>query len=140
MSSFWKNWLVAACWIVGVFGLVLAGAGLEATQGGTRFVLTLLNGPPLSEFTPNLRFAYAVMGAVTIGWSITLYAAFSAAHRLGPEGRPVWKLILIAMAVWYVIDGILSVATGFPLNVLSNTILTAAFLIPIFNSGVLKRS
>lgn len=139
MSEFWRRWLVVWCWAVGLFGVVLAGAGLEATSGPVRLVFALLGpGQPLVLDDP-MRFAVALMGAVTLGWSVTLLAAVQAAHALGDRAAPVWKLLTTGVIGWYVVDSCLSVATGFPLNALSNSILVAGYLLPVLRGGVLRR-
>jgi hypothetical protein len=137
MSPFWKTWLNLWCWGVGIFGVVLAGAGLEATTGPTRFILETLSGREI-PFMPELHFSNAVLGAVTLGWAITIYAALKAVHQLAPTAAtPIWRLIATSGIVWYVVDSALSIATGFGLNAVINTVILAAFLTPMFASGVL---
>lgn len=138
MSRFWRNWMIAGCWAVGLFGVILAASAFEATVGPTRLMFGLLNGRVAFDPDAHLRFSLAVLGAVTIGWSLTLAAAIWAAHLLGAQSRPVWALVTVALAAWYVIDTALSVATGFGLNAIPNTIFLAVFLLPIIRSGVLK--
>ena len=43
-----------------------------------------------------------------------------------------------SVLTWYVIDSLLSIATGFGLNALPNTVLMAGFLFPVIRSGVLR--
>lgn len=138
MSGFWKTWLNVWCLGVGLFGLVLAGGAFAATSGPVERLLDILGGRP-PEVTPTLRFALAVMGAVSMGWALTFYAAFSAAAALGPQGRPAWRAVTVAVVGWYVIDSALSFATGFALNAAPNTLLLAGFLLPVWRSGVLAR-
>jgi hypothetical protein len=139
MSGFWRSWLIGWCGAVGLFGVVLAGGASEATSGPTRIVFDLLNGPGELVLAPLLRFSLAVLGAVTIGWSVTLLAAIRAASQLGKSGRPIWMLITVSVLSWYVIDSSLSIATGFGLNAVPNTGFVAAFLLPVIRSGVLGR-
>ena len=75
---------------------------------------------------------------MTIGWSLTLAGAIQAAHLLGDQARPVWVLVTASLVAWYAIDTTLSVATGFGLNAIPNTIFLVVFLLPIIRSGVLK--
>ena len=77
------------------------------------------------------------MGAVSMGWALTFYAAFSAAAALGAQGQPAWRAVTVAVVAWYVIDSALSVATGFALNAVPNTLLLAGYLLPVWRSGVL---
>ncbi|MBR7620363.1 hypothetical protein JKL49_13290 [Phenylobacterium sp. 20VBR1] len=140
MNRFWRNWLTVWAWLVAVFGLVLAGAGLEATDGPTRLIFGLVNGPEDLVLNAQMRFAVALMGAVTLGWAITLMVTFDAAHRLGAQAGPTWRGVLASMAAWFVIDSGLSIATGFGLNAVSNTLLMAGLLLPLLASGVLRKA
>lgn len=138
MSTFWRRWMTLWFWAVGAFGAVLAGAAFEATSGPTRLVFTVLHGPGELELDPHMRFAVALMGAVTLGWSHTLAAAIRAADLLSERGRPVWRWLIASVLVWYSVDGALSVATGFALNILPNTVFLAAFLVPLIGGRVLQ--
>lgn len=140
MNKFWQNWLTVWCGAISLFGVVLAGGALEATSGLVQINFALLNGPGVFELDPPMRFSLAVMGAVTIGWGLTMFAAVKAANQLDKQSRKsVWNLITLSVVTWYVIDSILSIATGFWLNIIPNTAFTAAFLLPVIKSGVLKR-
>ena len=139
MSSLWRNWLTAWSVVVVIFGLVLAGAGLEPTDGVAEALLSIMGPSGGFEWTPHLRFATALMGAVTMGWGLTFFAVFGAANRLGDQAGPVWHLLTLALVVWFVIDSVLSVATGFWLNAVSNAGLLTGYLVPVLASGVLRK-
>lgn len=139
MSSLWRNWLTAWSVVVVIFGLVLAGAGLEPTDGVAEALLSIMGPSGGFEWTPHLRFATALMGAVTMGWGLTFFAVFGAANRLGDPAGPVWRLLTLALVVWFVIDSVLSVATGFWLNAVSNAGLLTGYLVPVLASGVLRK-
>lgn len=140
MSRFWRTWTIRWCWAIGLFGLILAASAFEATSGPTRLLFGLLNDRVALDLDAPMRFSLGILGAVTVGWSLTLLAAIHAAHLLGDRARPVWMLVTSSLVVWYVVDTALSVATGFGLNAIPNTIFAAAFLLPIVASGVLKSS
>jgi hypothetical protein len=79
------------------------------------------------------------MGAITIGWMITLYTLCRAAWSLDEAtARPLWRGAALSIGVWYVIDSYVSIATGFPLNVVSNTVLTLGMLLPLMVTGKLR--
>jgi hypothetical protein len=133
MSAFWKSWLNGWCGAVMLFGLVLLTGAFEATSGPLGALYGLL-GPAVPDFDPALRFSVALLGAVTIGWGLTLYAAVDAAHKLG---GPMWRRLTVAVVAWYVIDSALSVATGFALNAVPNTLFLIGWLLPLRASGAL---
>lgn len=136
MSAFWRGWLNVWAWVVIVFGLVLAGGGLDATDGMAETTFALV-GNPVSEWTSHLRFSVALMGAVTMGWGVTYLALFMAAYRLGADAAPVWRLATLATLAWFVIDSGLSIATGFWGNAVSNTGILIGYLVPVLASGVM---
>lgn len=140
MSAFWRGWLNVWCLLVFVFGLVLAGGGLAATSGPSEMLFGVLGGQLELTWTPHLRFSVALMGAVTMGWAVTFFAAFSAAHRLGDQAAIIWRWITGSLLVWFVVDSALSVATGFALNAVSNAGLLVGYLIPVLASGALSRA
>ena len=137
MTNFWRRWLTIWCAAVGAFGMVIMAGAFAATDAPIRVLLDTMNGSAPLEMTASLRFALALMGAVTLGWAATLYAAIRAADLLGDRGQPIWRMLTAGVVGWYVVDSVLSVATGFGLNALSNTIFLIAFLWPVMASGVL---
>ncbi len=137
MSSFWRGWLNVWGWLVIVFGLVLAGGGLDATDGPVEMLYGVLGNGAAFDWTPHLRFSVALMGAVTMGWGLTFLATFMAAHRLGDQAAPVWRLATAGVLLWFVVDSALSVATGFWLNAVSNTGLLVGYLAPVLATGAM---
>ncbi|MGL4541240.1 MAG: hypothetical protein ACRCUI_01875 [Polymorphobacter sp.] len=139
MSRFWRNWFTAFCLSLLVFGLVLAGGAFAATTPPVDFLLVLLGGNPDIAWTAPLRFCSAVLGAVTIGWGVTLYFMIPAAIDLQERGRPFWNAITAGTVSWFVIDSALSVATGFGLNAIPNMVLAGIYLVGLYGSGARRR-
>ena len=137
MSAFWRSWLNVWAGVVIVFGLVLAGGGLDATDMVAEAAFAIVGGGASLEWTPHLRFSVALMGAVTMGWGVTYLALFMAAHRLGGAAGPVWHPATTGMIVWFFIDSALSVATGFWMNAVSNVVLAVGYLLPVLASGAM---
>jgi hypothetical protein len=128
-----EGWSIA----VALFGAGLCGAAFEATDGFARFAFGIL-GAEQAVFTPELRFAVALMGAVTLGWGLTAWAvARSTAAMSGPVAAATWRRVAAAVTVWFVIDSMLSIATGFGLNAVSNSLIYAAFLLILWRGSVL---
>ncbi|MEO5937882.1 MAG: hypothetical protein ABIQ43_02605 [Sphingomonas sp.] len=141
MTDFWRRWLIAWCLAVMAFGLVLAGAGFEATSGPTRIAYGLLGPGHTLIFDPTLRFSIALMGAVTLGWGMTMLGVVVAGRDLPTDATVrLWRAISVGVVSWFVIDSSLSIATGFPLNAVSNTILLVAYLIPMRGIGTLNQN
>lgn len=139
MTGVWKIWMRVWFAAALLFGAVLWLAGIPGADGPARLVLATVSGDPATGDLldlPAMRFALALQGALTIGWMLTLMAAVQGAEAVGPA---LWRKILVAMLAWYVIDSAISVMTGFPMNAVSNTLLTIGFLIPVFGSGVLRK-
>jgi hypothetical protein len=138
MQKMWQDWL--SIWSVGVilFGLVLAGAGFSATDGAAVALHDLMGTEPFAP-SPSMRFGFGLMGAVTMGWGGTLYAAFKALHALDrAQAASIWRMLVSVVLVWFLIDSSISIVTGFGLNAVSNTVLTTLLLIPIVKSGVMR--
>jgi hypothetical protein len=140
MSKFWQTWLTIWCLAVALFGLILSGAAFEATQAPARLLLTLMSptGAPGfngASFDPQARFTIGLVGAVTLGWGLTAGVLIAAAPSLPPA---IWVRLTAAIAIWFVIDSTISIATGYWLNAVSNTLITAAYLLPVLRSGVLR--
>lgn len=132
-------WMTVWCTAIGLFGLIIIGGGFEVTSGPIRMFFNLLDGPGELDLNPHMQFTLAVLGAVTIGWSVTLLVAIQAAHQLEPQARrSIWIGIVASIVVWYVVDSSLSIATGFWHNAISNTIISATFLIPVIRYDLLR--
>lgn len=139
MTGVWRVWMAVWRLSVAGFGAVLAGAAFEATSGPARMVFDLVGEALPQDMSSPLRFSIALMGAVTLGWWLTLEAVFRAMDLLGDRAAPVWRGVTLSVVGWYVIDGVLSAATGYPLNNIPNTVLLAGYLIPVLATGVMRR-
>ena len=141
MSIFWQKWLGAWAVLVTVFGLVLAGGAFAATDGLTAALFALFGNPLPADIDAHHRFAIGLMGAATMGWGLTFWAAFKALFALDAlTAAPIWRFVLFASLVWYVIDSAISVATGFWMNAVSNTLFIVMLMIPLFKSGAITGS
>ena len=139
MNKSWQNYLSAWAILVTVFGLVLAGGAFTATDGLTAALFALFGNPLPMAPDAHHRFAIGLMGAVTMGWGLTYYGAFKALHALDhATAAPIWRYLLLTGSVWYVIDSAISIATGFWMNAVSNTLLIVLLMIPLFKSGAMK--
>lgn len=140
MSKFWKSWMIAWCWGVILFGAILAGGAMPATDGIVRMLYAILGGTPAPQEmfdAQGMRFSVGLMGAVTIGWGATILGLLPAIHRAGASA---WRGLTLGLTVWFVIDGIISAATGYALNNLPNAALMILYFIPVLSTGALKQA
>ena len=140
MTGLWKTWMTVWCWGILLFGVAFAAAVFPTTEGGARLFYDLIYWPldhqsPWGD--PALRFTAALLGAVTIGWALTIMTLLNTAHH---EGKyPLWRGLTASLLTWYLIDSSISVLSGVPVNAASNSVLVGLFLVPVLGSGVLKR-
>lgn len=139
MSDFWKRWLTVWAWGVILFGAILAIFAFPATELPSRLFYALIQNPVPAEPDRHFRFAMGLMGCISMGWGLTMLTCFKAAAMLeGDEARSIWRGFTFAALFWLVTDSAASIYTGFPLNAVSNAVLILLYLIPVWQSGLLK--
>lgn len=136
MQGIWKHWMQVWCWAVLGVGAIFALGAIPDADGGVRLFYDAVAWPidGVSPYGEEVRFTAALLGAVMMGWAMTVFALVAAADQIG---APAWRGLTIAIVTWYLIDSVISVASGWPLNAVSNTGFLVTFLIPILASGVL---
>ena len=85
MTPFWQYWIKATCCSLGLLGLILAGGAIDATAGPARLYFQMIGSAAQLDLNPHMRVTLGVLGGVCIGWSITFFATFQAAHALQGE-------------------------------------------------------
>ena len=138
MSHFRKTWLDLWCIGVMVFGAILAGAGIVGFEAGARFILILQNPTNPPVFNDIERFAFGLMGAITIGWGLALFYFFRAAHASN-MGNKMYRQAFVVLIIWNLVDGYISYRTGFQINIVSNLLLSLGFVVPLYWTGKLRR-
>jgi len=140
MTGLWRQWIWVWCAVTIALGLALAGAAVPATDTGARFYYGLISGLDFGHSyfeAPGMRFTCSVLGAVLVGWGVTIIGYIRASDTVGSQA---WRMISLAMAIWFLVDSALSIATGFPLNAAANTVFLVTYLVPVLASGVLHRT
>lgn len=139
MSPLWQAWF--RFWLISMvlFALIVAGGALPATDAPLRMGLALVSMGPPADLTPAGRFMTGILGGVFLGWMVMLWLVVRQAIAMGHAGRPLWFAATIGMASWYALDNALSLATGFGLNLVPNTLALGTFLIGVVRSRVLAR-
>ena len=86
----------------------------------------VLSGPEAAGY---LTFVYGVLGAVMLGWSALLYYIVRGPFQRGE--RWAWYAIAVPVTLWFVVDSVHSVVTGYWPNALFNGGFYVAFGIPL---------
>lgn len=132
--GFWENCLHAWVWMTIGFGLLFAGAGVPGLDAGAGLFYWVVSGGTVdaSHFdAPGMRTSVSLVGAVTFGWGCAMLAVWRA---VGADPA-LWRGLSRAVLIWYVVDSALSVATGFAMNAVSNTLFVGLFVVVAVKLG-----
>lgn len=137
MTRTWTNMVKAWCLGVMGFGAAFALGVFPATDGVAQAFYDLVAWPldGVGGFDDGARFTVGILGAVMIGWGLTMLLFIDLAARYG---APVWRALVSALTVWLVIDSAISVAAGVPGNAVSNLVFYGLFLGPVLAGGGLR--
>lgn len=116
---------------------MFALGAFPSADAGVRLYYDVIDWPidGVGQFGEEIRFTAAVLGAVMMGWAMTALALTSAAAQIG---APAWRGLTWALATWFAVDSVISIASGWPVNAVANAIFLTTFLIPVVVSGVLR--
>lgn len=131
MTEFWRRWLIVAAAVTGFAGLAfaaLAAAGATGTLN-TIFDLVFLAGEMDAPAGDAGSFAMGVTGAVLVGW-VAMMLVLLTSRRVSalPE---TWWALTTGLVVWFVVDGIVSIAAGAFGNLVLNLGFIALFAPPL---------
>ncbi|WP_193199869.1 hypothetical protein [Nostoc sp. MG11] len=76
-----------------------------------------------------IKFLYGILGAVMVGWSVTLLFILAGPFHRGQ--REAWYAMTVSVLVWFVLDSSLSISSGFWQNAVFNTMFLIFFAIPL---------
>jgi hypothetical protein len=138
MSTTWKTWLDV--WLLVMFGAagLFALAAFPPLDAAVRLFYDVIYWPldGNSAWGEDLRPSVGILGAVFMGMTLFMKIAIDAAQMHSDQA--LWRKIFAALLAWYVVDSIISVVTGVPVNALSNTLIFASGAVPFIASGVLN--
>lgn len=129
--NFWWRWLVAADIIVIVFGATQSLLPNLVRQGFSLMVFG--SADYMESFPPDairyITLAHAIMGAVMIGWGVSMMYTLLTQFRNGEWTG--WISIAIALTLWFIPDTVMSILTGFWQNAVLNIGFILLFVIPL---------
>jgi hypothetical protein len=143
VSPFWWRWMVVVTIGVIVYGLALLVAPgpmqdiYNRVFYSDRDIATVFS----SEASHFVRFVYRVLGAVMVGWMITVLGIVIVPFRRGE--RWTWTTLTLSIGAWFVLDSAFSMADGFVMNAVFNVAFLVLFAIPltaIYRSGATAKA
>jgi 4-amino-4-deoxy-L-arabinose transferase-like glycosyltransferase len=127
-----QKWLRFAAAFVIVTGAFAAMAALPALNAPFRMFADLAIWPYDGRETlasTEARVLSAVSGGVLVGWGVALWHLAGEGIERAPDLSR--RIILWSVLVWFAVDSTGSLAAGVPLNIASNLVFLALFLIPL---------
>ena len=76
-----------------------------------------------------VALAHGVLGAVMVGWGAALLMLLFGPFRRG--SREAWAMIVVSLALWFVLDTMVSFFAGFWQNAVLNVVLAVLFTVPL---------
>lgn len=126
------NFLMVVSIIFFIYSLLWGLAPFAEINISARLILDLADWPLDNLFTPldrNTMWLSAIGSGLLAAVSIFLGGIVVPALKDG--NRAVIRTTIVAMSVWYIIDGIGSIAAGVGSNVVFNSIYLTLVLIPL---------
>ena len=132
---FWDGWLITVTAGIIAFSVSLVALPqLSQTLFDNLFARQLATHQPLEPSAADyVRFVYGVLGAVMIGWMVSLLFLIAGPFR--ERTRFGWCAVTFSVLVWFVIDSSFSIWVGFWENAAFNTGFLFLFAPPIIATG-----
>jgi hypothetical protein len=127
---------IRAALLAVIGGFALFGAALVLLPGPvTRLFAWIAYGSAdrVESFGPEavayIRLVHAILGAITVGWALTLLAVVAWFWRAHP--RRAWLAVAAPLAAWFLLDSGYSLASGFWRNAVFNVAFALALAVPL---------
>lgn len=131
----WRNWLLAVCAIVILFGLIMALLSWSPLFSVFNDLVSdvFWNGTgPDAAVKQYQLWVHGMLGATMAGWGVTL--AFIVFYPFTKKERWAWNAIVIGLALWFLVDTFMTVYTRAYFNVGVNVLLIVLAGIPLLMS------
>ncbi len=128
---FWDGWLIAVTASVIAFSAsLLVLPQLSQSLFDSLFARQLAAHQPFEPSAANyLRFVYGVLGAVMIGWMVSLLFLIAGPFR--ERTRLGWCAVSLSVLLWFAVDSGFSIWVGFWENAALNTGFLVLFAPPM---------
>ncbi|WP_421704204.1 hypothetical protein [Aliiroseovarius sp.] len=118
------------------FGVLMSLSLLPPMNGVLMQAVDLVFWPLDGQQQPHRdapRLMTAVIGGITMGWSVTLLILSGEPAHLAP--RSVRKAALMGYLSWFLLDGLGSIIAGAPWNLLGNALFLAFLVVPLLQTS-----
>ena len=126
------TWLRIACVVTIVTGILCGLASHPATAGAWLFLFDVLSWPLDGDpafFAADTRAVNAVLGGTMVGWGVLMYLLVAPEQMTHNPALP--RMMVVALAAWFVIDSVGSLLAELPGNIVLNVAFMALFVPPL---------
>jgi hypothetical protein len=131
VNNFWWKWVIVV--IIGVMIFSLTLMLIPDTMQELFNILFYGSADADGRFDENasdyIQFVYGVLGAVMIGWSVSMLTTVFGAFKRGE--REGWNGLALSIVVWFVVDSAFSIYAGFVENAVFNLTVFVMLAIPL---------
>ena len=127
--QFWQRWLMVAAG-----GVMLYSSALIVLSDIMHNLFnTLFFAAPDGAFSKEalnyIRLVQGVLGAVLIGWMLTVISILISSFKRGE--RSAWYTVAVPVVVWFVVDAGFSLLIGVPAHAVFNILFLILFATPL---------
>lgn len=129
-TNFWRWWLLLASALIAAYGVLLAVAGTVAGRLFDVLGFGMRSGAiPDGQARSYVLFVYAVLGAVLLGWMLTVAGIAAGPLRTGEPWA--WPVLATSVGAWFVLDTGVSLVVGSWQHAAFNLVFLAALAVPL---------
>ncbi len=127
MTEFWRRWLIVAAGVTALAGLGFAALAAIGATGilDAMFDLVYLPGELQAPAGEVASFAIGVTGAVMVGWAAMMLILLGS--RSTSTLPSTWRALTVGLLAWFIVDAIVSIASGATGNLILNVVFLALF-------------
>jgi hypothetical protein len=125
----YTRWLIVVCIGVILFSVMLVFIPQLSQPFFNLLIFQNVANPYAADANNYIAFVYVVLGAVMIGWMVSLLALIAIPFQR--KEKWAWWAVTASVVIWYGVDTTMSVVLGFVPNAVLNTVFVAGFALPL---------
>jgi hypothetical protein len=128
-GTWWWRMLVFATGFTVIFGLAMVYLPGPTQWYFNSLIFAQTDNPFDAGANRYIIFAFGIIGAVIVGWGVALMGIILKPLRQGE--RWAWWVLALSVNVWFVVDSVLSITSGYWQNAVSNLAFYVLFAVPL---------